>query len=376
MQDPQRSTGSGDDSTESPAIRNALEISIRLGAIAFLVGWCLLIIAPFLGIVVWSLIIAIAVDEPFEWLCERLGGRRSLAALLSVSAVLLGLFVPTIIFSETMITGAQDIAQQLRDGTIQVPRPDESIREIPFIGERVHDGWIAASENLGQTLSRFAPQLQAASRWLLQVVGSVGAGVLQLIGSILISGVMLVRAETRRETVEQFGHRMAGVARGSELVSLANGTIRGVVQGIVGVAALQSLLAGAGFLVAGIPGAGLWALLVLIAAVVQLPVFIVMAVPVVIAFTTLSKGAAIALLVWCLLIGGVDNVLKPIFFGRGAKVPSLVIFMGAIGGMLTMGIIGLFLGAAVLALGFELFMAWLDESSGDSSSPAIGANPS
>lgn len=365
MQDPQSPNGVGDDSSKAPEIRNALEISIRLGAIVFLVGWCLLIIAPFLGIVIWSLIIAIAVDEPFEWLCEKLGGRRSLAAFISVTAVLLGLFVPTVIFSETMISGGQDVAQQLKAGTINVPTPNESIREIPFVGQKVFDGWIAANENLGQALSRFSPQLKAASSQLLRVVGSVGAGVLQLIASILIAGVMLVRAKTRRETIQKFGHRMAGAARGSELVELANGTIRGVVQGIVGVAALQALLAGAGFIVAGISGAGLWALLVLIAAVVQLPVLVVMAIPIVIAFTTLSKGAALTLLVWCVFVGGVDNVLKPLLFGRGANVPSLVIFMGAIGGMLTMGIIGLFLGAAVLALGFELFIAWLDESSED-----------
>jgi len=365
VQDPQSPNDAGDDSSEAPEIRNALEISIRLGAIAFLVGWCLLIIAPFLGIVIWSLIIAIAVDEPFEWFCEKLGGRRSLAALISVTAVLLGLFVPTVIFSETMISGGQDVAQQLKAGTIDVPTPNESIREIPFVGQKVFDGWIAANENLGQALSRFSPQLKAASSQLLRIVGSAGAGMLQLIASVLIAGVMLVRAETRREIIQRFGHRMAGEIRGSELVELANGTIRGVVQGIVGVAALQSLLAGAGFIVAGISGAGLWALLVLIAAVVQLPVLVVMAIPIVIAFTTLSKGAAMALLVWCVFVGGVDNVLKPILFGRGAKVPSLVIFMGAIGGMLTMGIIGLFLGAAVLALGFELFMAWLDESSED-----------
>ena len=348
-----------------PAVRTAVEIAIRLGAIALLVGWCLTIVAPFLGVVIWALIIAIAFDRPFDTVCHWLGGRRSLTATLGVVTILLILFVPIVTLSETLITGAQHYAAELSEGVIPIPAPPQSIKDLPIIGERVYQGWLTASENVAETLESLAPQLRAVSRWLLAAVGSVGAGILQLVASVVIAGVMLVRSETRRVAMQRFSNRMAGPVRGPGLTELANATVRSVVQGILGVAAIQSLLAGAGFLIAGIPGAGLWASLVLVAAVIQLPVLLAMIPAIVIGFSVLGGAGAWVLLGWCLAVGLIDNVLKPILFGRGSKVPTLVIFMGAIGGMLTMGLVGLFLGAVVLALGFELLMAWIAEAEDD-----------
>jgi predicted PurR-regulated permease PerM len=361
----------GDPEARAAVIRTAIEIAIRLGAIALLVGWCLLIVAPFLGVVAWALIIAIAMDEPFEALCRRLHGRRILASVLGVGLALSLIFGPAVLLSESLVSAAQELAKDLRGGQLAVPTPAASIREIPIFGPRIYDGWLHASENLGDTLERLEPQLRVVSRWLLETAGSVGAGILQLIASIVIAGVMLVRGPLRREAIARFAHRMAGPVRGPELAQLATATVRSVVQGIIGIAAFQSFLAGSAFVVAGIPGAGLWALLVLVAAVVQLPTGLAMVIPVVIGFSKLGTAGATALLVWCAAVGLVDNVLKPILLGRGTKVPTLVIFMGALGGLLTMGIIGLFLGAVVLALGFELFMAWL----ADRESPAGEAGP-
>lgn len=364
-----------DEAAASHAVRNVVEISIRLGAIALLVGWCLLIMAPFLGIVVWALIIAIASDEPFEWFSAHMGGRRGLAAFAGIAGLLVMLFIPAVVLSETLISGAQDFAHALREGTVHIPPPDARVQDWPIVGHRAYGAWVAASENLGQSLQGFSPQLQASSRWLLGRAGNVGAGILQLVGSLLIAGVLLTHADTRRSLMNRLGLRLAGAERGAGLVELTNSTIRSVVQGIVGVALMQALLAGVGFGVASIPAAGLWALLVLVAAVVQLPIFLVMIVPVMLGFGTLSMGGAIALAVWCALVGLVDNVLKPILFGRGIETPSLVIFMGAIGGMLTMGIVGLFLGAAVLALGFEIFMAWLEPDSQKEEDPRSTSTP-
>ena len=357
------------DPTPSSSVRTAIEVAIRLGAIALLVGWCLMIVAPFLGIVIWALIIAIAFDQPFEAACRMLGGRRALAATIGITTILLLLFVPIVTLSETLITGAQQFAADMNQDTLHLPRPDERIKDWPVIGDSVYQGWVAASDNLGDSLRRLAPQLQAVSRWLLRAVGGVGAGILQLIASVFIAGVMLVRSDARRLATARFADRMAGPVRGAALVELANSTVRSVVQGILGVAGIQALLAGAGFLAAGIPGAGLWAALVLVFAVIQLPVFLVMIPPVVFGFSMLGDVGAWSLLIWCLAVGLVDNVLKPILFGRGTSVPMLVIFMGAIGGMLTMGLVGLFLGAVVLALGFELLMAWIAESETETAVP-------
>jgi len=352
----------GPTSELSSTIRNVIEISIRLGAITLLVVACLTIVAPFVGIVLWGLIIAVAADAPFDALARSLGGRRGLAATLVVVVTLLVLVVPMVQLSESLVEGAQSFSKDLAAGRVHVPPPDPSVADWPVIGQRVFESWTLASDNLREALEGAKPQLQAISRWLLGAAGSAGAGVLQLVGSLLIAGVMLSRGEGRRRAIERFAVRMAGPERGRKLTTLANATVRSVVQGILGVALVQAVLAGGGFMVAGVPAAGLWALLVLVAAVVQLPVAIVMVPPLIYAFSSIGGLTAVVLLVWCLAVGLLDNVLKPILFGRGVDVPALVIFMGAIGGMLTMGIIGLFLGSVVLALGFALFMAWLEDA--------------
>ena len=177
------------DGTVSPPVRSAIEISIRLGAISLLVVWCLMIIAPFLGIVVWALIIAIASDGGFERLCSGLGGRRVLAACLAVTAVLMLMLMPAVLLSETLVSGAQEFAHELSDGTIHVPPPDSRVAEIPIVGDRLFALWQRASSDLAETLGRLAPQLRAVSSWLLKAAGSAGAGILQLVGSILIAGV-------------------------------------------------------------------------------------------------------------------------------------------------------------------------------------------
>ncbi len=343
----------------TPAIRMAIEISIRLGAIALLVAACLMIIAPFVSIVIWALIIAIAADGPHEMLTRWVGGRKGLAAGIAVTIALLVLIVPAVQLSESLISGAQDFAQDLDEGSFQVPPPDPKVENWPIIGPRVFAQWTLASENLAEALTHVGPQLETVSRGLLRAAGSAGIGILQFAASILIAGMMLARGDERRKAVEAFAIRMAGRRRGKSLSILANATVRSVVQGILGVAFVQSVLAGVGFLIAGVPAAGLWALMVLVAAIVQLPVALVMIAPVLYGFSEIGGVPAIILAVWCAVVGLLDNFLKPILFGRGVEVPSLVIFLGAIGGILTMGIVGLFLGSVVLALGFALFMAWL-----------------
>jgi predicted PurR-regulated permease PerM len=362
---PEENTQAATDDTLTPAIRTAIEIAIRLGTIALLAVACLTIIAPFLGIVAWAVIIAIAAEGAHEKLARWLGGRRSLAAALAVSVALLVLIVPAVRLSGTLMSGAQEFARGLSDGTVQAPHPDQRVADWPLIGPTLYENWKLASQNLSEALSHLRPQLVAVSGWLLNAAGSAGAGILQLVASILIAGVMLARGEERHRAVERFAIRMAGAKRGPELAALANATVGSVVQGILGVAFVQAVLAGVAFMLAGVPAAGLWALLVLVAAVVQLPVVLVMIPPVVYGFSSIGGITAVLLAIWCLAVSLLDNFLKPILFGRGVEVPSLVIFMGAIGGMLTMGIIGLFLGSVVLALGFALFTAWLSDRDTD-----------
>lgn len=342
-----------------PAVNTAIEVGIRLGAIALLVVACVMIMAPFVDIVLWAGIVAIAADRPFETLCRWMGGRRKLTAALALTVTLLILLVPTVRLTGTLVVNAREVARDVKEGTVRIPAPDARVAEWPVVGPKVFEGWTLASENLREAVGHVEPQLQAVAQWLLRVAAGAVGGILKLLASALIAAVLLVQNDARQSVMEMIAVRMAGPQRGPELSRLANATVRSVVQGIVGVAVLQSILAGIGFMIAGIPGAGLWALLVLVAAIVQLPVSLAVIPPILIAYSTMGGAPATVFAIWSVAVSLLDNLLKPMLFGRGVEVPSLVVFIGAIGGMLTMGIVGLFLGAVVLAVGFALFRAWL-----------------
>jgi predicted PurR-regulated permease PerM len=269
------------------------------------------------------------------------------------------LVVPIVMLSQTLIEGSQAVAARLQKGTLTVPPPPPNIATWPIIGRPLSDVWSLASTNFSAAVARLAPQVKVAATGLLAAAAAVGVGVLQFFVSIVVAGFLLANSSqgartSRKLTIHLFGNRA------EEFETLAGATVRSVTTGILGVALIQSLLAGLGFLVVRLPGAGLWALMFLIAAVLQIggPALIPFVIYV---FATASTTKAVAFLIWCILVGVMDNVLKPLLLGRGLPVPILVVFLGAMGGFLAMGIIGLFVGPIILSVGYKLFLAWLDE---------------
>ena len=208
--------------------------------------------------------------------------------------------------------------------------------------------------------ARSRPQVAAFGRWLLATVGELGLGTLQFVMAIIIAGVLLANAQGSGHAARAIATRLAG-ERGADYAELGQATVRSVARGILGVALIQSLLAGLGFLAVGVPGAGLLALVCLLLAVVQIGPIVVLIGTVIYVFSTADTFTAVIFLIWSIFVALIDNVLKPILLGRGVKVPMVVIFVGAIGGLLASGIIGLFVGSVVLALSFTLFKAWLRE---------------
>jgi predicted PurR-regulated permease PerM len=248
----------------------------------------------------------------------------------------------------------------LQQGTVDIPPPPESVAGWPLIGKPLSNFWHLASENLEEALGQLKPQIKALGAWLLSAAAGAGFGLLQFVLAIVIAGVLLPRGEKGHQAARAVATRFVG-ARGEEFLDLAESTVRSVARGILGVAVIQSVLAGVGFLVAGIPGAGLLALVCLLLSVIQVGPGLVLIPCVIYVFMTDSMLTAILFLVWNVFVGLLDNVLKPLLLGRGVKVPMLVIFIGAIGGFLSMGIIGLFVGSIVLVLGYTLLQAWLSE---------------
>ena len=220
--------------------------------------------------------------------------------------------------------------------------------------------WSRASQDLSEAVRSFAPQIKAAVPGLLSVSAGLGLTVLQFAISIVVAGVLLANAQAAYEVTCSLCSRIFG-GKAPEFQQLIGATIRSVTSGILGVALIQSVLAGLGFLVAGLPGAGLWAVTFLVAAVLQVGVLVL--VPAVIyMFAISSTTKAVIFLVWCLFVALVDNFLKPLLLGRGVAVPMAVVFLGAIGGFVALGLIGLFVGAIVLSVGYKLFLAWLDQT--------------
>jgi predicted PurR-regulated permease PerM len=338
----------------------SIEAAIRIGVLALILLWSLSIVRPFAQIVLWAIILAIAVFPPYAGLARRLGGRTKLSAALITLVALAVLLVPSWKFFGGTIREAREFAAKAEAGTLEVPPPPERVREWPLIGERAYGVWSDAARDLGETLQRLKPEVAEFGRWALARLAGLAGTVLQFLVSIIIAGVLLSSGERGRAFSVKFASRLAGPS-GEQFVRLAVATVRSVFKGVLGIAVIQSALAAIGMLVLGVPGAMIWALLVMILTIVQLPAILVLGPVMVWAFATQSTTAAVIFLIYGLIVSASDGILKPLLLGRGVDVPMLVILVGAIGGMIMSGIIGLFVGAVVLAVAYQLMMAWLEE---------------
>jgi predicted PurR-regulated permease PerM len=345
-------------SQDKAFFHRVVETIIRVAVIAILAIYCFQIIRPFIIPVVWGVIIAVAAHPGFVRLRTAVGGRNALAATLFTVLTLIVLVVPTAMLSDTMVTGARDLRNAVNQGTLEIQPPPPGVAHWPLIGERLAEFWQLASHNLEAAVDEVRPQLKATVKWFLSMAAGAGVALLQFVAAIVIAGVLLAHDGGCERAARAFAARLAD-ERGVEFAQLARATIHSVARGILGVAFLQAILAGLGFLAVGVPGAGLWALLCLLLAVVQIGIFPV-AIPVLVyVFYTADTPTAVLFLIWSIFVGALDNVLKPLLLGRGVNVPKAVIFVGAIGGFLASGIVGLFVGSVILVLGYQVFLAWL-----------------
>lgn len=338
----------------------ALEASIHIGLAILLTIACFLILRPFVPLLSWGIIIGVAAYPAFQKLQKALGGRGGLSAALFTLLLLALLVVPGILLGGTVVGGIQSLVAHFKEGKLIIPPPPANVENWPLIGTPVKSLWGRASNDLTGAIRSFAPQLKAFLPEVFSASAGVGFAVLQFALSIVFAGIVLAKADSAYELVCSLCKRIFG-ERGPDLQRLMGATIRSVTAGILGVALIQSVLAGLGFLVAGLPGAGLWAVLFLIAAVLQVGALVL--IPAVIyMFAIAGTTKAVVFLIWCVFVAVLDNVLKPLLLGRGVDVPMAVMFLGAIGGFVAFGLIGLFVGAVVLSIGYRLAVTWLQQS--------------
>ena len=342
--------------------RNSIEAAIRLGLLLLLIYWCFLLIKPFLVVLMWAIIIAVAVFPLFCRLKALLGERNKLATTLFTLIALAILITPTVLVSNSMIDSAATVTERYETGVLEIPPPNESVRDWPLVGEDIYKVWSESAQNLDKALERYKPQLEKAGRAALSGIASIGGGILEFVLSIIISGVLMANASGAHSVTSRVFSRLIDSENGQEYADLAKNTIRSVAQGVLGVAAIQALLSALGMFVMDVPAWGLWSAIILVLAIAQLPPILVLGFVIVYVFSVADATPATIFAVYCVIVSISDSFLKPLFLGRGMSTPMLVILLGAIGGMMLSGIIGLFVGAILLALGYELFMKWLNEA--------------
>ena len=340
-------------------VDRTISAAIRIGFLVLILTWCYRVLEPFLIPLLWGIIIAIGIFPLYRKLVPMLGNREKSAATAVTLFLLALLIIPSVLFTDTTVSGLQRLSQQLESGTLEVPPPPENVAGWPLIGKPLSELWRLASVNLDAAVDRIEPQLKQYAPKLLAAAAGVGLTILQFVISIIIAGALLVNAKSGEQTAHRIFKRLAG-QQGEEFTDIATATIRSVVQGVLGVAVIQALLAGVGLLVFDVPAAGLWAIIVLFVAIVQLPPILILGPIAAYVFTTTETTPAVVFLIWSLLVSVSDTFLKPLFLGRGVQVPMLVILLGAIGGMMLAGIIGLFVGSVTLALGYKVFQTLLD----------------
>ncbi|MBK7710231.1 MAG: AI-2E family transporter [Bacteroidales bacterium] len=341
-------------------VRRTVETAIKLALLFLLLYWCYTIIRPFMDILLWSVIFAVALFPLYNWLKLKLGNKKALSAGIIVVVMLFVLAIPGVLFAKSLYEGVTFLKTQYETAGSIIPEAPEQVASWPLLGPFLYEKWNWISQHLGEALKEYAPQIKLVLVRLFSSVASAGAAFLKLILSIIVAGFLLISSEKAGKLALEVFNKLIG-EKGAEFAAMTEKTIRTVIKGILGVAFIQSFLFGIGMVVAGVPAAGLWVILSLIFGIIQIGIFPV-SIPVIIyVFATKSTGIAIFFLVWSIVVSPIDNILKPILLGQGAVVPMPVIFVGAIGGFIASGLVGLFTGAIVFSVGYKLFLFWLEE---------------
>ena len=335
-----------------------IESALKIGMIALILLISFLIFKPFIVLIAWGAILGIAFYPLQQKLSKLFKGKNTLSATVLTVLLLLLLTVPTIMFVNKVVTNATDLAIGMKDGTISIPPPNEKVKDWPVIGKSIYKTWQMSSDNLVKTFTHFHDEITTGIKWILSSIKGLVVSVLIFILALIIAGTFMAKAESIYKFAVAFAEKFVG-KDGKQFIDNSVGTVQSVAKGVIGVALIQSLLVGVGFWAIGIPGSSILTLAVFILALIQLPPMIIVLPVIIYVFGAESTTAAIIFTVWELIAGASDNILKPMLLGRGLDIPMLVILIGAIGGMILMGMIGLFIGSVVLAIAYQIFVYWM-----------------
>jgi predicted PurR-regulated permease PerM len=338
-----------------------LDVLIRAGLVFAMAVLCYQIFSPFLALMVWALILAVTLYPAHQKLARKMGEKQGLAATVFVLAGIVLIGVPTAVLMFELGDSVHHFIGSVRDNTLQIPAPSPSVADWPIVGKELYGFWSQAHTNLPSVLQGLQPKLGDFTKSALAFVASTGVATLLFLASFIIAGIIMAFGESGARSTRAIFDRIVGTGHGEEFAKLSTATIRAVALGVLGVAFIQALVVGLFLMIAGVPFAGVLALIVLVLGIAQVPALLV-TLPV-IAYIWMSgeygTGAAVTHTVLLFVAGMLDNVLKPLLLGRGVDAPMVVILLGALGGLATHGLLGMFVGATLLALGYQIFMWWV-----------------
>ena len=350
-----------DDQGKPMTVQQFTDALIRVAIVALLVIASLRIFSPFLDLMLWSLLLAVTIYPGHQKLAARLGGSQGRAATLIVLLGIMILGVPVALLGASLAEQLGTTHESYKAGTLSLHPPADSVADWPIIGQQVHDAWSAAAANLPEYVEANKATIETIASKVLAAARSTVGNVFLFIGALIVAGIMMAFGQAGSQAMHHILCRIAGAEQGPKVHNLATMTTRSVAAGVLGVALIQALLFGVGLMLAGVPAPGLLALVVLLLAIMQLPALLV-SIPVIAwIWKGGDAGTAMAVIwtVYFLLAGAADNVLKPMLLGRGVDAPMPVILIGALGGMISTGFVGLFTGAVILAVGYQIFMQWV-----------------
>ena len=363
-----------DSELEQRASSSLLDVLIRASLIGVLAVLCYQVFSPFLTLMVWSIILAVTLYPLHQWLAHKVGETQWLASTTLVIVGLLLIITPMALLMNSFADSVRHFIGAVQQNTLAIPAPREGVEKWPLVGKQIHDVWSKAHTDLPGFVRSMQPKIGELAQKAVAMVASIGSGLLLFLVSFLVASILMAYGESGARGSRAIFVRVAGAARGEALAKLSTATIRAVALGVIGVAFIQAILIGLALLLAGVPAAGVLSAIALVLGIAQVPALIV-TVPAIIYIWSSGDyrtAAAITHTIILLLTGMADNVLKPLMLGRGVDAPMPVILLGALGGMASGGILGMFVGATLLALGYQIFMGWIATS--PNSDPAVSQN--
>ena len=369
---------SAEESAQEQALASRLlEVLIRAALILALALLCYQIFAPFMVLMVWALTLAVTLYPLHQAVAGRIGGRQGAAAVAITLLGVLLIVTPTAVLMSSFGDSVHQLVSDVQHNELHLPPPRPSVAQWPLVGDEVYAVWQKAHTDLPGLVQSLQPKVGELAKAALAMVASIGGGILQFVAALIIAGIMMAFGDAGARAALAIFERLAGPERGAGFTRLATTTIRAVAQGVIGVAFIQAIVVGVCLLVAGVPWAGALAAVTLVLGIAQVPALLVTLPAIGYLWLGGDHGQVEAGFFSLLLFvaGMTDNVLKPLLLGRGVEAPMPVILLGALGGMATAGILGMFVGATLLALGYQIFMGWV-ATNASPQPPAPGGGPS